>query len=62
MVSGKAVASEAGLEMLNAGGNAADAGAATLLALSDLTVRVFLHRQALAGQGGAPTDREAIEW
>ena len=41
VVSGRAVASEAGTKMLNAGGNAADAGAATLLALSVLTVGAF---------------------
>src|SRR5262245_52373337 len=77
VVSGRAVASEAGIKMLNAGGNAADAGAATLLALSVLTVGAFciggevpiLYYNAgpktikvLAGQGGAPRDPQAIEW
>src|SRR5215475_11577094 len=41
VVSGRAAASEAGTKMLAAGGNAADAGAATLLALSVLTVGAF---------------------
>ena len=77
VVSGRAVASEAGTKMLNAGGNAADAGAATLLALSVLTVGAFciggevpiLYYNAayrsikvLSGQGGAPRDPKAIEW
>lgn len=77
IVSGRPIASEAGLQMLNAGGNAADAGAATLLALSVLTVGAFciggevpiLYYDAgkkttkvLAGQGGAPLDPEAIQW
>src|SRR5438034_1857973 len=77
VVSGRAVASEAGTRMLNAGGNAADAGAATLLALSVLTVGAFciggevpiLYYSAnpktvkvIGGQGGAPLDPQAIEW
>ena len=77
VVSGRAVASEAGTRMLNAGGNAADAGAATLLALSVLTVGAFCiggevpilyynttdnSIKVLAGQGGAPRDPKAIEW
>jgi gamma-glutamyltranspeptidase / glutathione hydrolase len=77
VVSGRAVASDAGIKMLNSGGNAADAGAATLLALSVLTVGAFciggevpiLYFNAgkktikvLAGQGGAPRDPQAIEW
>lgn len=77
VVSGRVVASEAGIRMLNAGGNAADAGAATLLALSVLTVGAFciggevpiLYYKSsdktikvLAGQGGAPRDPKAIEW
>src|SRR5262249_16870431 len=41
VVSGRAVASEAGTRILDTGGNAADAGAATLLALSVLTVGAF---------------------
>jgi len=77
VVSGRAAASEAGTRMLAAGGNAADAGAATLLALSVLTVGAFciggevpiLYYSAdtksvkvLGGQGGAPLDPKAIEW
>src|SRR5215468_4475271 len=77
VVSGRAVASEAGTRMLNAGGNAADAGAATLLALSVLTVGAFCiggevpilyyngdskSVKVLSGQGGAPLDPKAIEW
>jgi gamma-glutamyltranspeptidase / glutathione hydrolase len=77
VVSGRAVASEAGIKMLNAGGNAADAGAATLLALSVVTVGAFCIGgevpilyyntgnktiKVLAGQGGAPRDPQAIEW
>jgi gamma-glutamyltranspeptidase/glutathione hydrolase len=63
--------------MLEAGGNAADAGAATLLALSVLTVGAFCIGgevpilyysgdtktvKVLSGQGGAPLDPKAIEW
>jgi gamma-glutamyltranspeptidase/glutathione hydrolase len=77
VVSGRAAASEAGIKMLNAGGNAADAGAATLLALSVLTAGAFciggevpiMYYSAgpktikvLAGQGGAPRDPQSIEW
>jgi gamma-glutamyltranspeptidase/glutathione hydrolase len=77
VVSGRAVASEAGTKMLAAGGNAADAGAATLLALSVLTVGAFCiggevpilyysadkkNVKVLGGQGGAPLDPKAIEW
>jgi gamma-glutamyltranspeptidase / glutathione hydrolase len=77
VVSGRAVASEAGTRMLNADGNAADAGAATLLALSVLTVGAFCiggevpilyynaatkNIKVLGGQGGAPRDPKAIEW
>src|SRR5687767_2629495 len=77
VVSGRLAASEAGTKMLNAGGNAADAGAATLLALSVLTVGAFCiggevpimyysagtkNIKVLAGQGGAPLDPKAIEW
>src|SRR5689334_17241582 len=69
VVSGRQAASDAGVKMLVAGGNAADAGAATLLALSVLTVGAFciggevpiLYYSAdskavkvLSGQGGAP--------
>src|SRR5262249_5608130 len=77
VVSGRAVASETGTRMLDAGGNAADAGAATLLALSVLTVGAFCiggelpimyydarekDIKVLSGQGGAPLDAAAIEW
>ena len=77
VVSGRLAASEAGTKMLNAGGNAADGAAATLLALSVLTVGAFciggevpiLYYSAadkkikvLSGQGGAPLDPKAIEW
>ncbi len=77
VVSGRAAASEAGTRMLEAGGNAADAGAATLLALSVLTVGAFCIGgevpilyysgdtktvKVLSGQGGAPLDPKAIEW
>src|SRR5262249_37722525 len=76
VVSGRAAASEAGTKMLKAGGNAADAGAATLLALSVLTVGAFCiggevpimfysagtkNIKVLSGQGGAPLDRSAVE-
>jgi gamma-glutamyltranspeptidase / glutathione hydrolase len=62
---------------MNSGGNAADAGAATLLALSVLTVGAFCiggevpvmyydagkkNIKVLSGQGGAPLDPKAIEW
>jgi gamma-glutamyltranspeptidase / glutathione hydrolase len=77
VVSGRAAASEAGTRMLAGGGNAADAGAATLLALSVLTVGAFCiggevpilyyngdtkSVKVLSGQGGAPLDPKAIEW
>ena len=77
VVSGRAAASEAGTAMMDAGGNAADAGAATLLALSVLTVGAFCiggevpimyydagarNIEVLSGQGGAPLDPAAIEW
>jgi gamma-glutamyltranspeptidase / glutathione hydrolase len=77
VVSGRAAASEAGTKMMESGGNAADAGAATLLALSVLTVGAFCiggevpimyydvgknKIKVLSGQGGAPLDPAAIEW
>jgi gamma-glutamyltranspeptidase/glutathione hydrolase len=63
--------------MLGQGGNAADAGAATLLALSVTTVGAFCiggevpvliydagkkNVKVLSGQGGAPLDPQAIDW
>jgi len=41
VVSGKAAATAAGIKILEHGGNAADAGAATLLALSVTSVGAF---------------------
>ena len=41
VVSGKAAATAAGIQILKQGGNAADAGAATLLALSVTSVGAF---------------------
>jgi len=75
VVSGNAAATAAGIRMLEQGGNAADAGAATLLALSVTTVGAFCiggevpvlvydavskKVKVLAGQGGAPLDPAAI--
>ena len=77
VVSGKQPATDAGIKILNEGGNAADAGAATLLALSVTAVGAFciggevpimIYRadtktvKVLAGQGGAPLDPKAIDW
>ena len=77
VVSGNTAATAAGIRMLEQGGNAADAGAATLLALSVTTVGAFCiggevpvliydaskkDVKVLAGQGGAPLDPEAIKW
>lgn len=67
----------AGIEILNAGGNAADAAAATILALNvtdhgecsiggevPLLIYDAQNRtvKALSGQGRAPLSREAIDW
>jgi gamma-glutamyltranspeptidase / glutathione hydrolase len=77
VVSGRPVATAAGIEILKQGGNAADAGAATLLALSvtyvgafcvggEIPILVFDAEQKnvklLEGQGEAPRDLKAIAW
>jgi len=77
VVSGKQAATDAGVKILDQGGNAADAGAATLLALSVTAVGAFciggevpimIYRadskttKVLSGQGRAPLDPKAIEW
>jgi len=77
VVSGKAAATAAGLKILDKGGNAADAGAATLLALSVTYVGAFCiggeipilvysadqkNVKLLEGQGEAPRDPKAIAW
>ena len=77
VVSGKPAATAAGIKMLEHGGNAADAGAATLLALSVTYVGAFCvggevpilvynadrkNVKLLEGQGEAPRDPKAIAW
>ena len=77
VVSGKPAATAAGIKILQQGGNAADAGAATLLALSvtyvgafcvggEIPILVYSADQKtvklLEGQGEAPRDPEAIAW
>ncbi len=77
VVSGNSDATMAGIRILEQGGNAADAGAATLMALSVTTVGAFCvggevpilvysveenNVKLLEGQGGAPLDPKAIEW
>ncbi len=77
VVSGKPAATAAGIKMLQHGGNAADAGAATLLALSVTYVGAFCvggevpvlvysadqkNVKLLEAQGEAPRDPKAIAW
>jgi gamma-glutamyltranspeptidase / glutathione hydrolase len=77
IVSGKPAATAAGIKILEQGGNAADAGAATLLALSvtyvgafcvggEIPILVYSADQKsvklLEGQGEAPRDPKAIAW
>src|SRR5712692_4833550 len=77
VVSGRVAATAAGIRMLDEGGNAADAGAATLLALSVTQVGAFCiggevamliydadkkDVKVLSGQGAAPLDPKAIDW
>jgi gamma-glutamyltranspeptidase/glutathione hydrolase len=77
IVSGKPAATAAGIKILEQDGNAADAGAATLLALSvtsvgaycvggEIPILVYSADQKtvklLEGQGEAPRDPKAITW
>jgi gamma-glutamyltranspeptidase/glutathione hydrolase len=77
VVSGNADATAAGVRILDQGGNAADAGAATLLALSVTRVGAFCvggevpilvfdankkNVKLLAGMGEAPLDPKAVQW
>jgi gamma-glutamyltranspeptidase / glutathione hydrolase len=77
VVSGRPAATAAGIRILQQGGNAADAGAATLLALSvtyvgafcvggEVPILVYSAEQKnvklLEGQGEAPRDPKAIAW
>jgi gamma-glutamyltranspeptidase/glutathione hydrolase len=77
IVSGKPAATAAGITILEKGGNAADGGAATLLALSvtyvgafcvggEIPILVYSADQKtvklLEGQGEAPRDPKAIAW
>src|SRR5215467_4495915 len=77
VVSGKPAATADGIKILEQGGNAADAGAATLLALSVTYVGAFCvggeipilvysadqkNVKLLEGQGEAPHDPKAIAW
>ncbi|MGA9981188.1 MAG: gamma-glutamyltransferase [Candidatus Sulfotelmatobacter sp.] len=77
VVSGRPAATAAGIKILEQGGNAADAGAATLLALSvtyvgafcvggEVPILVYSAQQKnvklLEGVGEAPRDPKAIAW
>src|SRR5215469_4008287 len=77
VVSGRPAATAAGIKILEQGGNAADAGAAALLALSvtyvgafcvggEVPILVYSADQKnvtlLEGQGEAPRDPKAIAW
>jgi gamma-glutamyltranspeptidase / glutathione hydrolase len=77
IVSGRPAATAAGIKILQQGGNAADAGAATLLALSVTYVGAFCvggevpilaysadqkNVKLLQGQGEAPRNPKAIAW
>src|SRR3954464_1608445 len=77
VVSGRAAATAAGIKVLEQGGNAADAGAATLLALSVTYVGAFSvgkevpmpacsaeqkNVKVIEGIGEAPRDPKAIGW
>ncbi len=77
VVSGKPAATAAGIKILKQGGNAADAGATTLLALSvtyvgafcvggEIPILVYSANQKnvklLEGQGESPRDPKAIAW